>query len=162
VLLEAWRGIEGAELWIVGRPMMPLAPARAAASNSVRFVTRFVSDLELPAFFRRADVVVLPYTRTERFDQSGVLATALAFGKPVVASAVGGFGEVAAKAAARVVAPGDPAALRDALTELLGDPVARNALADAARRAAEGPFSWKEAARRTLALYESLLRPTGA
>jgi glycosyltransferase involved in cell wall biosynthesis len=162
VLLEAWRGIEGAELWIVGRAMMPLAPLRAAGGDSVRFVTRFVSDLELPAFFRRADVVVLPYTRTERFDQSGVLATALAFGKPVVASDIGGFGEVAAKAAAKVVAPGDPAALRVALRELLGDPVARDVLADAARRAAAGPFSWSEAARRTVALYETLLRPTGA
>jgi glycosyltransferase involved in cell wall biosynthesis len=105
---------------------------------------------------------VLPYTRTERFYQSGVLATALAFGKPVVACDIGGFGEVAAKAAAKVVAPGDPAALRVALRELLGDPVARDVLADAARRAAAGPFSWSEAARRTVALYETLLRPTGA
>ena len=68
----------------------------------------FVPDAELPAYFRRADVVVLPYSRTERFDQSGVLATALAFGKPVVLSDVGGFAEVAAAGAARLVAPGDP------------------------------------------------------
>ena len=39
-----------------------------ARRPSVRFIPRFVSDAELPAFFRRADVVVLPYSRTERFD----------------------------------------------------------------------------------------------
>ena len=86
----------------------------------VRFVPRFVSDAELPAFFRRADVVVLPYARTERLDWSGVLATALAFGKPIVVSDVGGFGEVADLGAARLVAPGDPDALREALAGLLG------------------------------------------
>ena len=49
---------------------------------------------------------MLPYSRTERFDPSGVLATALAFGKPTVVSDVGGFGEVAAAGAARLVPPG--------------------------------------------------------
>jgi glycosyltransferase involved in cell wall biosynthesis len=157
VLLDAWRGVSGAELWIVGMPRVPLEPLRALAGDSVRFVPRFVSDAELPAFFRRADVVVLPYVRTERFDQSGVLATALAFGKPVVVSDIGGFGEVAAAGAARLVAPGDPGALSEALRELLDDPAARAALMAGARQAAAGPFSWDEAARRTVALYESLL-----
>jgi glycosyltransferase involved in cell wall biosynthesis len=156
-LLEAWHGVSGASLWIVGRPMMGLAPLRARADASVRLVPRFVSDAELPALFRRADVVVLPYTRTERFDFSGVLATALAFGRPVVLSDIGGFGEVAAHGAARLVAPGDPDALRAALVELLGDPAARSALGDAASAAARGPYSWDGAARDTLALYRSLL-----
>ncbi len=121
VLLRAWRGIAGAELWIVGRPRMALAPLRALAGPGVRLVARFVSDAELRSFFRRADLVVLPYSRTERFDQSGVLATALAFGKPTVVTDVGGFGEVAALGAARLVAPDDVAALHDALTALLAD-----------------------------------------
>jgi glycosyltransferase involved in cell wall biosynthesis len=161
VLLEAWRGIAGAELWIVGRPRMPLEPLQAAAGPSVRFVPRFVSDAELPAFFRRADVVVLPYTRTERFDFSGVLATALAFGKPLVVSDIGGFGEVAAAGAARLVAPGEPGALGAALSALLGDPGAREALGAAARRAAAGVYSWDEAARRSVALYTSLVAAAG-
>ncbi|HMJ02985.1 MAG TPA: glycosyltransferase family 4 protein, partial [Conexibacter sp.] len=55
VLLEAWRGISDAELWIVGLPKMHLAPLRAAAPPGVRFVPRFVTDEEIPAFFRRAD-----------------------------------------------------------------------------------------------------------
>jgi glycosyltransferase involved in cell wall biosynthesis len=157
VLLDAWRGIDDAELWIVGRPRMPIEPLRARAQANVRFVPRYVPDAELPAFFRRADVVVLPYSRTERFDQSGVLATALAFGRPVVVSDVGGLGEVTAEGAARLVAPGDPAALHDALAGLLEDPQQREGLAGAALAAAAGPYSWAQAAAQTLALYRELV-----
>jgi glycosyltransferase involved in cell wall biosynthesis len=158
VLLDAWRGIAAAELWIVGHPRIPVEPLRAAAGTSVRLVPRFVSNAELPAFFRRADVVVLPYTRTERFDFSGVLATALAFAKPIVVSDIGGFSEVAAAGAVRLVAPDDAPALRLALSELLADAAARERLAAAARDAAAGPYSWEEAARRTVALYRGLLQ----
>jgi glycosyltransferase involved in cell wall biosynthesis len=158
VLLEAWRGIPEAELWIVGRPRMPLESLRARAPRSVRFVPRFVPDAALPALFRRADVVVLPYSRTERLDQSGVLATALACGRPLVVSEVGGFGEVARTGAALLVPPDDPVALREALAGLLADGSAREQLAAAAGRAAAGPYSWEEAARLTIALYERLVR----
>ncbi len=119
---------------------------------------RFVDDGELAALFDRADLVVLPYSRTERFDFSGVLATALAFGKPVVLSDIGGFGELAATGAARLVPPGDPAALHAALRGLLADPAARAGLAAAARAAADGPYSWAVAADQTLALYGDLLQ----
>jgi glycosyltransferase involved in cell wall biosynthesis len=156
-LLDAWRGVSGAELWIVGRPRMDLAPLRAGAGAGVRFVPRFVADAELPALFRRADIVVLPYARTERLDWSGVLATALAFGKPIVVSDVGGFGEVAAAGAARVVPPADPDALRAALVGLLSDPRERAGLASGALSAARGTYSWEAAARETLALYRDLV-----
>jgi glycosyltransferase involved in cell wall biosynthesis len=157
VLLEAWRGITDAELWIVGRPRIPLEPLQARADRGVRFVPRFVPDAEVPAFFRRADLVVLPYAGTERIDQSGVLATALAFGKPSVVSDVGGFGEVAATGAAVAVPPDDPAALRAALARLLGEPAARSKMARAAVAAAKGPYSWEHAAHETLRIYQQLV-----
>jgi glycosyltransferase involved in cell wall biosynthesis len=160
VLLEAWRGVPaGAELWIVGRPRMDIAPLLASAPRGVRFISRYVPDAELAAYFRRADVVVLPYSRTERFDQSGVLATALAFAKPVVLSDVGGFGEVAATGAGVLVEPGDVGSLAAALGRLLGDEAERARLAQAGGEAAAGPYSWDEAARRTLDVYRGL---TGA
>lgn len=155
-LLEAWRQLDGAELWIVGHPRMALEPLRAAAPPGVRFVSRFVSDAELPMYFRRAQIVVLPYSRTERLDFSGVLATALAFGRPMVLSDIGGFSEVAAVGAARLVAPDDPAALGATLAELIADESARGRLAAGARAAASGPYSWTEAAAKTLALYGRL------
>lgn len=157
-VLAAFHRVEGAELWIVGNPRMDVGPLRelaaAAAPGRVRFVTRFVEDAEIPAIFRRADLVVLPYLDAEH---SGVLYTGLAFGKPLVLSAVGGFPEVAATGAARLVPPGDVDALTAALAELAGDESARAELAAAARAAAAGPFSWDEAARLTLDLYRDLL-----
>ena len=137
VLLEAFRGIEGAELWVVGMPRMPMEELRELAHRApgkVRFVDRFIADAEIPAFMRRADLVVLPYRNIE---QSGVLYTALAFGRPLVLSAVGGFPEVAERGAARLVPPGGrrrPS--RAVLRELLADPGAREELAAAAAREA--------------------------
>src|SRR5207237_217307 len=54
-LLEAWRGIGDAELWIVGMPRMPLGSLRSTAPPNVRWINRFVDDEEVPALFRRAD-----------------------------------------------------------------------------------------------------------
>lgn len=161
VLLEAWRALpgsahDGRQLWIVGRPRMDVAALKAAAPENVRWVERFVSDAELAACFRRADLLVLPYLGTDRFDFSGVLATALAFGKPAVVSDVGGFGELAAAGGARVVRAQDARSLAATLGELLGDGPARQRLADGARRLAAGPYSWDEAARLTISLYRAV------
>ncbi|MEZ5076490.1 MAG: glycosyltransferase family 4 protein [Solirubrobacterales bacterium] len=156
-LLEAFGEVEGGELWIVGNPRMPVEPLHELAALTaarVRFVTRFVDDAEVPAIFRAADLVVLPYLDAEH---SGVLYTGLAFGKPLVLSAVGGFPEVAELGAARLVRPGDTAGLAAALRELIADEPARAELAAAARAAAAGPFSWEEAARLTLGLYRELI-----
>ncbi len=156
-LVAAFRRIRGAELWIVGNPRMDVEPLRrlaAEAPGRVRIVPRFVDDAEVPAIFRRADVVALPYLDAEH---SGVLYTGLAFDKPLVLSAVGGFPEVAEAGAARLVPPGDVDALAAVLEELVGDEAARAELATAASRAAAGPFSWDEAARRTLDLYRELI-----
>lgn len=156
-LLEAFRRVEGAELWIAGNPRMDVEPLRrlaAEAPGRVRFLTRFVEDAEIPALMRRADLVVLPYRDAEH---SGVLYAALAFGKPLVLSAVGGFPEVAEHGAARLVPPEDPAALAAALAELTADEQARAELSEAATRAAGGPYSWDAAARQTLALYRDLV-----
>jgi glycosyltransferase involved in cell wall biosynthesis len=157
VLLEAFAELDRAELWVVGNPRMDVAPLRALAEKApgrVRFVTRFVEEAEIPAIFRRADVVALPYLDAEH---SGVLYTGLAFGKPLVLTAVGGFPEVAATGAARLVAPADPAALAATLAELLGDEAARAELAAAAASSAAGPYSWDETARLTIELYRELI-----
>jgi glycosyltransferase involved in cell wall biosynthesis len=157
VLLEAFAGIEDAELWIVGMPRMPMGELHEMADRApgtVRFVERFVGDPEVPAFMRRADLVVLPYRNIE---QSGVLYTALAFGRPLVLSSVGGFPEVAERGAARLVPPDDPDALAGVIEELLGDRAQRDALADAATAAAATDYSWDRIADATMELYGELL-----
>jgi glycosyltransferase involved in cell wall biosynthesis len=161
VLLRAFRDLEGAELWVVGMPRMPMDDLRALAAEArgtVRFIDRFVTDPEIPAFMRRADVVVLPYRNIE---QSGVLYTGLAFGRPLVLSSVGGFPEIAEQGAARLVPPGDVEALATELRDLLGDRAARDALADAASRLAATTYSWERIGEQTMGLYRDLLRPRG-
>jgi glycosyltransferase involved in cell wall biosynthesis len=159
VLVEAFAATpDDAVLLIVGRPLVPVEPLLRRArelgvAGRVRLVPRFVAEEEVPAYFRRADLVVLPYREIE---QSGVLFTALAFATPLLVAAVGGFPEVAEYGAARLVPPGDTASLRDALVALLNDAAARSALSDAARRAAAGPYSWRRAAELTVDLYREL------
>jgi glycosyltransferase involved in cell wall biosynthesis len=157
VLLDAFRRIEGAELWIAGMPRMPMDELRGLAQRApgtVRFVDRFIPDAEIPAFMRRADLVVLPYRNIE---QSGVLYTALAFGRPLVLSSVGGFPEIAERGAARLAPPGEPDALAAVIRELLADGAAREALGTAAAREAGTTYSWDRIAERTMALYRELL-----
>jgi len=158
VLLEAFaRMRRDAELWVVGRPMVPMEPLRAladAAPGRVRFVDRYVPDTQVPALMRRADVVTLPYRNIE---QSGVLYTALAFGRPLVLSAIGGFPEVAELGAARTVPPADPEALAVTLDELIADPAERERLGAGALAAAKSHYSWDDIGARTVEFYERLL-----
>ena len=121
----------------------------------MRFVERFVADAELPAFFERADLVVLPY---REIDQSGVLFTALAFGRPLVLSAVGGFPEVAEHGGARA----RPArrrrtrcARRCAGCSATRPRAARSATRPPAPRASR--YGWDAIARAHLDLYATLL-----
>jgi glycosyltransferase involved in cell wall biosynthesis len=151
VLVEAFRSLPGAELWVVGRPLgVKLDPPA-----NVRLVPHYVSDAELPAFFRRADLLVLPHRAV---DVSGVLSAGLAFGKAMVLSDVGGFRElVEDHGAGRLVPPGDAPALTAAIGELLHDPAERERLAGRARAAAAGPLSWDSVAARTIAVYDEVL-----
>ena len=82
----------------------------------------------------------------------------IAFARAVVLSDVGGFPELAETRAARIFPAGDAAALQSSLSELLSDPDALRAMAENARAAAAGRYSWASVAARTLELYDSLLR----
>ena len=162
VLLDAWCGagseeapIVDAELWLVGMPRMDISALQASAPANVRFVPRFVGDDELGPYFRHADLIVLPYLQA---DQSGVLFTALAFGKPLLLSDVGGFPEMASTGAARIVPAGDPRALGRALRELLSDRASLDEMCMRAKAAADGRYSWKAVAAAHIELYERLLQ----
>ena len=128
---------------------------RLAPPGRVRFVERYVSDAEQPAFFRRAELLVLPHRSV---DVSGVLFAGLAFGKAMVLSDVGGFTEVVEDhGAGRLVPPGDSSALAAAIRELLARPRERALLEERAAAAAAGPYSWDRVAERTLSVYDEVL-----
>jgi glycosyltransferase involved in cell wall biosynthesis len=154
LLIDAWQRVQGATLWVVGRPRMDISDLVKSAPDSVRWVTRFVDDREIPTIFNAADLCVLPYTE---IDQSGVLATAMAFGKPMLLSDAGGFPEVGRAGAAEVTPAGDAHLLGEALEALIADPERRSQLGSAAAQLAAGAWSWKSSAESHLALYRRLL-----
>ncbi|MHB1341581.1 MAG: glycosyltransferase family 4 protein [Coriobacteriia bacterium] len=108
----------------------------------------------LALWLAAADLVVVP-SRYEGFGLSAL--EAMACGRPVVATAVGGLPEVVPPAAGALVPPRDPVALADAITALLGDDDAR-LQAGTAALAAAAPYTWEAAAEAFLTIYDTLLR----
>ena len=76
-----------------------------------------------------------------------VLTEAVARGLPIVCTTGGAAAETVPDAAAIKVAPGDAAALADALRSLIGDAARRQRLADASWRASQRLVRWEETAR---------------
>ena len=86
---------------------------------------------------------------------------AMACGTPVVASAVGGIPEVVDDGTTGLrVPPGDEceAGLARAMDTVLGDPAAARRMGEAGRERAVGEFGWDAVARRTVRLYEEILK----
>jgi glycosyltransferase involved in cell wall biosynthesis len=105
--------------------------------------------------FRAADVVVLP-SRSEGFGR--VLVEAGCLGKPVIASRVGGVGEVVLDGeTGLLVEPDDSSALAAALCRLLGDPDLRGRLGAAARERAVTCFGTRRHVDAVEAVYGELL-----
>lgn len=83
---------------------------------------------------------------------------AMACGRPVVGSAVGGLSfTIQDGLTGALVPPRDPAALAAALHHLLERPQLRAAMGAAARARVEREFTWATTARRTALLYQALL-----
>ena len=90
--------------------------AKMGLAELVRFVGS-ISQAELPAWYRAADVFVLP---SHSEGVPNVLLEASACGTPWVASRVGGIPEIAHLGASRLVPPGQPLELAAAIRETLG------------------------------------------
>lgn len=115
----------------------------------------YIREEEVPQLFRAATIVALPY---RAIDQSGVLMTAMAFGKAIVASRTGGFPEVITdRVNGILVTPGVVLELAAALQELLANPARRQAMEQATSDLARTELSWASSAQKTVALYENVL-----
>jgi glycosyltransferase involved in cell wall biosynthesis len=129
--------------------------------GAVRLVGR-VSDSELVAWYRRADLAVTPTQELEGFGLA--TAEALACGTPALVTPVGANSEVAQPVSARLVSRGkDPAALAESVVSLCADLPALARMADAARSRVHPALSWDRVVDRHLDLYQemSAARPRG-
>lgn len=163
VLIDAFARLprdlrDQARVRIIGKSYMDLAPLHALIAQHgldrhVMIEDRFVPDDGLPDVFGPGVIAAFPY---REIDSSGVLPQALAQGRPVVASRIGGFAETLRDGVhGHLVPPENPAALATALAHLIAD---RSFAADCARAAlaqADSGIGWDRIAEQTIAVYRA-------
>ena len=163
ILIEA--GIEMAakrrdfRITIAGRPFQSMETllARidtARARDVFRFDLDFVSDARLAQYLSAADIVVFPY---REIDGSGALSHAIQFGKPIVASRVGGFSERPFVEYLELVPPNDVRSLAATLTELLDNPARVDDLSKKSSALRELLPSWHAYAQACQTAYREII-----
>ena len=141
--------IAGAAGWYAGRLGDQI---RALGLQGRVHAIGYVADEDLPAVFSAATLFAYP-SRYEGFGLPPL--EAMACGVPVVCSNAASLPEVVGDAAI-TVPPDDVAALGEALRRVLDDEELRCLMRERGLRRAS-TFTWQETARRTLAVYGSLL-----
>lgn len=132
---------------------------RLGVGGRVRFLGHRADPREVMGRF---DAVVVP-SRTE--GSPLVVLEAMAAGRPIVASNVGGIpDQIRHGKEGLLVPPGNPAKLADGILALLGDPPRARSLGERARARAASEFSHAAVVRRVEAVYGAVLetaRPGG-
>lgn len=122
----------------------------------VKVINRYVGMEELAGLLQNCALSVCPYTDAT---QSGVIMTSYSLCKPVVATDVGGLGEMVENGkTGLLVLPKDVDALADAITALLKDDAKREKMADNIRSDYfVGDKSWKVIAEKYIGFYKTFL-----
>jgi glycogen(starch) synthase len=166
VLLESWAQVVSAGqgqarpvLLVVGdgqyRSALEAQTRRLGLEQDVRFLGK-VSDRDLLAAYRAADVAVAPSLSLEGFGL--VTLEALACGTPVIGTAVGGLQEaLEGLDGTMVVPPGDPRALADRLLGVLHGHEPAPSRARCRKYAEE--FTWERTAREIREIYRTAVFP---
>lgn len=150
-LLTAFRSLEAdVDLVVVGPDGWGEDLGAELASTPRVRVTGFVPDADRDALYAGAELFAFPSLR-EGFGLP--VLEAMAQGTPAVTSAGSAMAEFAVGV---LVDPARPAAIRDAIDELLADEPRRQELSSSARAQA-AQMTWQDAARTTLAAYEELI-----
>lgn len=105
--------------------------------------TGWIAFDKLPALYRQADICVFPSLWPEPF---GLVAVeAMAAGKPIIASKVGGLRQIVCdKENGFLVKPADAAQLAEKIEILLDEPLLRAKMGRCSRKIAEEKFSWRD------------------
>jgi glycosyltransferase involved in cell wall biosynthesis len=119
------------------------------SNNRVHFLGKVGSN-NLPALYQACDFLVVPSIYPEAF---GLVALeALACGKPVIASKVGGLPEVINNENGILVEPGNQKELENAIVKLALDPSLRFMFGESGRKFAE-QLSWEKAVNKIEEVY---------
>jgi glycosyltransferase involved in cell wall biosynthesis len=164
--VRALRAVPDAELVVVGGPpaeelaadpeVRRLRAVAAEAGVADRLIfTGSVSRADVPAWVRSADVVLaVPW-----YEPFGITPLeAMACGRPVVATAVGGLVDtVADGVTGDLVPPRDPERLGQTLAALLADDERRAAYGAAGMQRARARYRWSRVVADTEAVYRQVL-----
>lgn len=140
VLVEAFKGLSGSKLIIVGDGPERSKLEKLACNSNVDFVGRLEPDEIRQYMADHARVLILPAVAGE--GMPNVLLEAMSIGVPVVASDVAGIRDLLENGQAGVlVPPGEMVTLRDAINEVLTDKKKWEQLSLSGRQAAS-KYSW--------------------
>ncbi len=148
-----------AQLCIAGKAQMDITPyleniEYLELSEHTIMDLSYVTFDKMADYFQSASVVVLPYRVGWN---SGVLASAFGFGKPVIVTRVGGLEEIVdAEVSGLIVEPEDPVSLADAIVRVLTDQTLKERL-DIGVSEAAGFYSWNTIAQQTEDQYLNVL-----
>lgn len=164
ILRQNNTGNAGVSLMVVGGEATPGEAGRLAGlaeqmgiADLVTF-TGPVPHHQLPLYYRAADIAVMP-SLYESFGMA--LLEAMACGAPVVATKVDGPSNFLRHGVTGLlVPPGDPLALAEALSQLIGDKHMRRQLASNAL-ATVVHYRWEAVAQAILSAYADALCPVG-
>lgn len=155
-LLEAAKSLPKATFAIAGDGRDRKALEDQARSLGLEGRVRFLGYRDdIPDLLAACDLFVLP----SLFEGLPIsVLEAMAAGKPVVATRIGGTDEAVENGVTGfLVPPRDPAALADAVSRVLSDPAAGRRMGEAGRVRALGEFSAQAMVSKTTALYEELV-----
>ncbi|CAN7384128.1 glycosyltransferase family 4 protein [Phenylobacterium sp. LjRoot225] len=128
--------------------------ARAERTRGVILINRFIPHDEAIAELQKASLVALPYLEAT---QSGVAAAAIGNGRAMVASAVGGLGDVVKdRKNGLLVPPGDAGALAEAIDRIFQEPGLLEKLAAGSAQSRE-ELAWAKIASALSETYRSVL-----
>jgi glycosyltransferase involved in cell wall biosynthesis len=159
--LDAWRSVRRADpraqaLLIGDGPLREELEGRIRALDLGGSVRLLGSRPDVPALLALVDLVAHP-SLEEGFPNA--VLEAMAAGKPVVATAVGGTPEAVVHGETGLLVPArDSGALAEAMTRVLACPAEARALGEAGRRRVAERFGLAAMVRRHEALYERLGR----
>lgn len=150
------------DLWVVGdgieRARLESLAKDLRVEGNVFFYGK-VPNKQLPAYYAAADIFVAPSVIDSDGDTEGqgvILLEAMASGTPVIASDIGGIGEVIDNGRTGVLVPaGNSEQLAEAISALLLDPVRRQALAQAGKEIAK-TYDWRLIADKFYELYRQV------
>jgi glycosyltransferase involved in cell wall biosynthesis len=145
---KVWESVPAATLVIAGEGEIPASPALDDPRVTVR--QEHVPESAVPGLYNDATAVVLPYRQAS---QSGVGSLAKTYGRASVVTNEGGLPELVSDGSGLVVPSEDPAALANALIEVLTEPGRAAEMGAKASASAQADFGWKAVGEATLEAY---------